>query len=104
MTNVTAQNFDTEVVGSETPVLVKFWADWCQPCKMLAPTISKLAGEYSGRVKFVEVNAEDEPTLTSKLKVNSLPTVVVYKNGAAAQSAVGLQSEKALRTLLDSHL
>jgi thioredoxin-like negative regulator of GroEL len=57
-----------------------------------------------GRVKFVEVNAEDEPTLTSKLKVNSLPTVVLYKNGAAAQSAVGLQSEKALRTLLDSHL
>jgi thioredoxin 1 len=47
MINVTAQNFDTEVVGSETPVLVKFWADWCQPCKMLAPTISKLAGEYT---------------------------------------------------------
>ena len=104
MKEVTFESFDAEVGNSNVPVLVKFWAEWCQPCKMLKPTLERLATAYGDQVKFVQVDADSESAIVSLLHISSLPTLIIYKDGKPVQTLIGLQSEKSLKAALDSHL
>jgi len=97
-------NFEAEVLQSEQPVLVDFWAEWCQPCLMLAPTIDKLANEYAGRIKVGKVDVDKSPTLASRYEVQSIPLVVLFENGQAVARVVGAKPEKEYRSLVDSKL
>lgn len=95
----TTADFDKEVLQSEVPVLVDFWATWCMPCKMLAPVIEELAAEAKD-YKVGKVDVDQEPELARKYRVMSIPTVLVFKNGEVAASSVGVQSKEALENLL----
>ena len=100
MANVfTTANFENEVLNSDVPVFVDFWATWCMPCKMLAPTIEELAKEANG-YKVGKVDIDKDPGLAQKYRIMSIPTVLVFKNGKVAASVVGLQSKAKLLALL----
>ena len=93
-------NFETEVLKSELPVLVDFWATWCGPCRMLAPTISKIAEEYEGRVKVCKLDVDEEPAIAQKYGISSIPTLMVFKNGSVVQSMVGVVPKAAIEGML----
>lgn len=95
----TTANFKEEVLESDVPVLVDFWATWCMPCRMLAPVIDEMAAEANG-YKVGKVNVDEEPELARTYNVMSIPTVLVFKNGQLAASAVGVQPKEALEKLL----
>lgn len=95
----TTANFEEEVLKSDIPVLVDFWAAWCMPCKMLAPVIDELAAEANG-YKVGKVDVDQEPELARKYRVMSIPTILVFKNGEVAASSVGVQPKEALEKLL----
>ena len=97
---ITAANFETEVLHSELPVLVDFWAAWCGPCRMLAPAVAELAEEYAGKVKVGKVNVDEEPALAGAFRVRSIPTVVVFRNGEEAERSVGFCRKEELEALL----
>jgi len=98
----TDQNFEQEVLKSSTPVLVDFWAEWCMPCRMLAPTIDKIAREYNGKVKVGKVDTDSNRDVSIKYGISAIPTVILFKNGQVAQKFVGLRQEKDFREALDS--
>ena len=98
----TDQNFDAEVLQSTQPVLVDFWADWCGPCRMLAPTIDKLANDYQGKVKVGKVDTDANRDVAMKYGISAIPTVLLFKGGQVAQKFVGLRSEKDFRAALDA--
>lgn len=91
---LTESNFDTEVVKSNVPVLVDFWATWCGPCQMIAPTIDELATEMSGKAKVGKVDVDQNPGLASQFNVQSIPTVIVFKNGKPVQTMVGAKHKR----------
>ena len=93
---LTKENFETEAMKSDIPVIVDFWASWCGPCKMLAPVIAEIASEYAGRVKVGKVNVDDEPELANAFRVSSIPTVVLIKNGAVAATSIGFKPKERL--------
>jgi thioredoxin 1 len=93
----TDQNFETEVLKSEQPVLVDFWAPWCMPCKYLGPTIDKLAEAYAGRVKVGKVDTDEHRDAALKLGISSLPTVVIFKGGQVVHKMLGVRAEKEFR-------
>ena len=95
-------NFDTEVVKSDVPVLVDFWAPWCGPCKMITPIIEELAGEFNGKVKIGKVNVDNNQDLAAKFGIRGIPTVMLFKNGEAINSFVGLRPKEDLATALSS--
>ncbi len=97
---ITAQNFEEEVLRSDIPVLVDFWATWCGPCRMLAPIIEEIAEEYEGSVKVGKVNVDEEQELAMKFSVMSIPTVMVFKNGAVTNTAVGYRPKAQIEALL----
>lgn len=99
ITSVTSENFNKEVLNSELPVLVDFWADWCGPCKMFAPVIDEFATEHNGSVKVCKVNIDEEMGLAEQFGIMSIPTVVVFKNGSAEDSRVGVISKTELCAL-----
>jgi len=87
--NVKAENYEQEVVNSEIPVLVDFWAVWCMPCTMVAPVIAQIAEQYAGRLKVCKVNVDEAPGLAEKNGVRGIPTIVLFKNGKEAGRVVG---------------
>ncbi|MCI5511674.1 MAG: thioredoxin [Eubacterium sp.] len=101
MANVfTTENFEKEVLQSDVPVLVDFWATWCMPCKMLAPVIEEIAAEADG-YKVGKVDVDQEPELAQKYRIMSIPSIFVFKNGKVAASTVGVQPKAALKELLN---
>jgi thioredoxin 1 len=94
--DVTEQTFEQEVLKSETPVIVDFWAEWCGPCHAVAPVLEKIAEERKDEVKLVKVNIDDEQALSQKYGVMSIPTMILFKDGEPAAAAVGAQPKSAL--------
>ena len=97
----TDQNFDTEVINSNQPVLVDFWAEWCMPCRMLAPTIEKLAQDYVGRVKIGKLDTDSNRDTSMKYGISAIPTVILFREGQVAQKFVGLRKEQEFKAALD---
>jgi thioredoxin 1 len=98
---LTDQNFEQEVIKSETPVLVDFWAEWCMPCKMLTPTIEKLAKDYTGKIKVGKVDTDSNRDISIKYQISAIPTVILFKNGQVHQKFVGLKPEREFKEALD---
>ncbi len=96
------QNFETEVINSQTPVLVDFWAEWCMPCRMLAPTIEKLAKDYAGKVKVGKLDTDANRDVSMKYGISAIPTVILFKDGQVAQKFVGLKKENEFKAALDA--
>src|SRR5258708_21743875 len=92
---LTSENFDQEVLKSPTPVLVDFWAEWCGPCKMVAPILDELAGEYDGRAKIGKVNVDDSQPLATEYGIRAIPTLLLFKHRQVADQIVGLRSTHA---------
>lgn len=97
---VTEKNFEAEVLQSDLPVLVDFWAPWCGPCKMLGPVVEKLAGLYEGKAKICKINVDDEQALAMRYQIASIPTVMIFKNGEAVDKAIGYRSLNQLEDML----
>src|SRR4028118_382618 len=95
-------NFEQEVLGSSQPVLVDFWAEWCGPCRMLAPTIEKIANDYAGRVKVGKVDTDSNRETAMKYRIDSIPTVILFKDGQVSQKFVGLRKEGDYKAALDA--
>jgi thioredoxin 1 len=98
----TEQNFQSEVVNSSQPVLVDFWAPWCGPCRMIAPMVEELAGEYSGAVKIGKVNIDEAQGLAQNYGVSSIPTLMIFKGGEVVDRFVGVQPKTRLQQALDA--
>lgn len=98
---ITKDNFEAEVLKSDIPVLVDFWAPWCGPCRMLAPTVAQIAEEYAGKAKVCKVNVDDEGDLAAQFGIASIPTVMVFKNGEVTGTSVGLRPKAQLTAMLD---
>ena len=96
----TVANFEEEVLNSPLPVLVDFYADWCNPCKMMAPTVAKLAEAYEGKVKVGKINVDEQPELASQFGVMSIPTLVVMENGKIIQQISGARPKNAILGML----
>lgn len=86
---ITDDTFEKEVLQSNIPVLIDFWAEWCGPCRALGPTLEEVAGEYKGKVKIVKMNVDENPDTPSQFGVRSIPTVILFKNGQQVDQAVG---------------
>ena len=99
---LTDQNFEAEVLKSDKPVLVDFWAEWCMPCKMLGPTIDKLAKDYAGKVKVGKVDTDANRDVSMRFGISAIPTVILFKNGQIAQKFVGLRKEQEFKEVLDA--
>ena len=101
---VSENDFDKEVLESGTPVLVDFWADWCGPCKMIAPSIDELASELDGQIKFAKVDVDENPGIAMKYGIRGIPTLLVFKNGAPVDQMVGAQPKSAIKKRLEAAL
>lgn len=97
----TDANFDREVIQSDLPVLVDFWADWCMPCKAMAPIIDQLADEFTGRVKVGKVDTDANRDTALKLEINAIPTIILFKGGEAVQRFVGVKSKNEFASELE---
>ena len=104
MNKVNSENFETEVIKSDIPVLVDFNATWCGPCKMLAPAIEKLAGEYEGKVKVVSLDIDEAGDIAGRYGVMSIPTLIVFKNGDVFNRSMGLLPEPKIKAQIEEAL
>lgn len=88
-------NFDSEVINSDIPVLVDFWATWCGPCRMVAPIIKEIAEEYNGKIKVGKIDVDENPELANRFGIQSIPTVMIFKNGKIAETIIGYRPKDA---------
>ena len=102
--DISDDNFDSEVLKSDKPVLTDFWAEWCGPCKVLGPVIDEVAEDYSDRVKFVKLNIDNNPSNTQKFGIRGIPTLLLFKNGEKIDTSVGVLSKSELASFLDKNL
>ena len=102
--HISDESFDEEVLQSERPVLIDYWAEWCGPCKMIAPVLDEIATEYSDRLKVVKLNIDDNPQTPPKYGIRGIPTLMVFKNGQVEATKVGAVSKAQLTAFLDDSL
>ena len=102
--HVDLATFPTEVISSPLPVLVDFWAEWCGPCKAIAPVLEQLNGELAGKLKIVKVNVDEAPDLAQQFNIKSIPTLLVFKGGKVVDQAVGAKSKAQFTAWLQPHL
>ena len=98
---LTQDNFENEALKSTSPVLVDFWAEWCGPCKMIAPVLDELATEYQGKIKIGKVNVDEQQGLAAQYKVSAIPTLLIIKNGQVIEQTRGAKSKRDLKASLD---
>lgn len=98
------QNFETEVLKSDTPVLVDFFAEWCGPCKMMSPVIDKIAGEMTGKLKVVKLDTDHSPNIANQYGIMGVPTLILFKDGKPVGKNVGYMNEQALTSFVKSHI
>jgi thioredoxin 1 len=101
---VTDDTFEAEVVNAEGPVLVDYWADWCGPCKMIAPILDEIADEYDGKLKIAKLNIDENPATPPKFGIRGIPTLMLFKNGNVEATKVGAVSKSQLSAFIDSNL
>ena len=101
ISTLTQDNFDKEVLESSTPVLVDFWAEWCGPCKMIAPLLDELADEYDGKIKIGKVNIDEQQGLATKYGIRAIPTLLLINKGQVTEQMVGAKSKRDLKASLD---
>ena len=101
---LTDQNFKAEVLKSKVPVLVDFWAEWCGPCKMLAPIVEKIAKDYNGKIKVGKLNVDDNPDTPGEYGIQGIPTLMIFKSGELLKRIVGFQPEDKIKSEIDSVL
>ena len=99
---VTDSDFEEQVLDADTPVLVDFWADWCAPCKMIAPIVDQLAEEYDGQVKFAKLDVDTNPTATMKYGVRGIPTLLIFKGGKPVDQVVGVVPKSTLKSRIEA--
>ena len=102
--HISDESFEEEVLQSEQPVLIDYWAEWCGPCKMIAPVLDEIATEYSDRLKVVKLNIDDNPQTPPKYGIRGIPTLMVFKNGQVEATKVGAVSKAQLTAFLDENL
>ncbi|HIG47527.1 MAG TPA: thioredoxin [candidate division Zixibacteria bacterium] len=103
-TQITDDQFESEVIKSSTPVLVDFWAEWCGPCKAIAPTLEEIAGDYDGRLKVVKVDVDENRQSATQYGIRSIPSLLLFKDGAEVDRIIGALPKKQLMEKIDSHL
>jgi thioredoxin len=101
---VTDDNFESEVLKSDTPVLVDYWAEWCGPCKMIAPILDEVAKEYTGRLKVAKLNVDDNPATPPRYGIRGIPTLILFKKGEVEATKVGALSKSQLTAFIESHI
>ncbi len=99
---VTDADFESEVLQSSTPVLVDFWAEWCGPCRMLAPSIDELSKELSGKIKIVKMNVDENPKVPSSIGIRGIPTMIIFKGGEAVSTKVGALPKASIAEWIES--
>ena len=101
---VTDASIEDEVLKSDIPVLIDFWAEWCGPCKVLSPIIDEVSKDYEGRIKFAKLNIDENPNNTQKFGIRGIPTLIIFKNGDKEETSVGVLSKSELTSFLDKSL
>jgi thioredoxin 1 len=101
---LTDANFEQTVNQSPTPILVDFWADWCGPCRRLAPTVDELATDYQGRVVVAKMNVDENPATPMRFSIRGIPTLLLFKGGQIVEQIVGLADKDSLKRLIDKHV
>ena len=101
---ITKENFEEEVIQSDVPVLIDFWASWCAPCRMLSPTIESLADDMTGKIKVGKINVDEQPELASAFRVSSIPTVNMVKGNQVIMQSVGVKSKQALKSEIENKI
>ncbi|QID32828.1 thioredoxin [Pampinifervens florentissimum] len=101
---LTESNWQAEVINSDKPVVVDFWAPWCGPCRIIAPIVEELAMEMGDRVKFGKLNTDENPNIAMRYGIRAIPTIMLFKNGEVVDTRIGVQPKEALRQMINSHL
>lgn len=102
--HITDESFEREVLKSDDPVLLEYWAEWCGPCKLIAPVLEQIAGEYAGRLRVAKLNIDENPDTPPKYGIRGIPTLMLFKNGHVEATKVGALSKSQLAAFLDGNL
>ena len=104
VSEVSDSSFEKDVLQSEQPVLVDFWASWCAPCRMLAPTVEAVAEKYAGNARVVKLNVDENPAISQRYGIKGIPTLILFKGGKEEERVVGATSKEAISRMIDKHV